>query len=89
MSYARFGWDGSDVYVFAHVEGYLCCCACCLQDDWKHRSTDAMLKHLHGHVAAGHTVPTYTITELEQDRAENDAWLAEAAAENQKEVTDA
>lgn len=32
MSYARFGWGGSDVYVFMHVDGYLTCCGCCLQD---------------------------------------------------------
>lgn len=28
MSYARFGWNNSDVYVFAHVGGGFECCAC-------------------------------------------------------------
>lgn len=28
MSYARFGWDGSDVYVFLNVAGYFSCCGC-------------------------------------------------------------
>lgn len=30
MSYARFGWDGSDVYVFTSSQG-IECCACVLQ----------------------------------------------------------
>lgn len=35
MSYARFGWDGSDVYVFGSIapergEDAFCCCACSL-----------------------------------------------------------
>lgn len=35
MSYTRFGWDGSDVYVFMNVGGYLDCCACPLQErEW-------------------------------------------------------
>lgn len=41
MSYARFGWGGSDVYVFGDVDGHLTCCACFLQiaedgpSDWR------------------------------------------------------
>jgi hypothetical protein len=35
MSYARFGWDGSDVYVFMCVSGKLECCGCILQErEW-------------------------------------------------------
>lgn len=30
MSYARFGWDGSDVYVYADVGGAIVCAACAL-----------------------------------------------------------
>lgn len=30
MSYCRFGWDGSDVYVYADYRGQFCCCACSL-----------------------------------------------------------
>ena len=34
MSYARFGWDGSDVYVFLSDSGYECC-GCALQErEW-------------------------------------------------------
>lgn len=32
MSYARFGWGGSDVYVFFNTGGYYECCFCALQD---------------------------------------------------------
>ena len=31
MSYCRFGWGGSDVYVFEHYRGYLTCCGCIMQ----------------------------------------------------------
>lgn len=35
MSYARFGWEGSDVYVYLDVDGYLTCCGCVLQErEW-------------------------------------------------------
>ena len=35
MSYARFGWDGSDVYVFFTPAGFLECCGCLLQErEW-------------------------------------------------------
>jgi hypothetical protein len=77
VSYARFGWDGSDVYVYCDVNGYLCCCGCDLSDDWRHYSTDAMIAHLRKHVEAGHTVPDDVIPELEADRARNDALIAD------------
>ena len=35
MSYARFGWDGSDVYVFTSSRG-IECCMCVLQErEWR------------------------------------------------------
>ena len=35
MSYARFGWGGSDVYLFLNVQGFLECCGCILQEtEW-------------------------------------------------------
>lgn len=35
MSYSRFGWDGSDVYVFFAVDGFLECGGCLLQNrEW-------------------------------------------------------
>ena len=75
MSYARFGWEGSNVYVYADVGGYLNCCACILGDDGRFYSTGEMLNHLVKHRMAGHTVPDSCIEELEADREENDAWL--------------
>ena len=35
MSYARFGWDGSDVYVFGNTHNFYECCGCILQErEW-------------------------------------------------------
>lgn len=77
MSYSRFGWDGSDVYVYLDVGGYFCCCGCAFGNDhWRHADTDAILAHLHKHLEAEHHVPAETLAEIEADRAENDAWLA-------------
>ena len=28
VSFARFGWEGSDVYVFEHAGGFIQCCGC-------------------------------------------------------------
>jgi hypothetical protein len=78
VSYCRF--SEADVYVYCHVGGYLCCCACSLSDDWEHDSTDAMVAHLREHIAAGHFVPDDVIPALEADREENDAFIRGAAA---------
>ena len=80
MSYARFGWEGSDVYVYLDVGGYLACCGCCLSDYWRHDDTASMIAHLREHQAAGHHVPEETIAELEADRVANDAWIREGRA---------
>ncbi|MGZ9829885.1 hypothetical protein ACXYTP_23510 [Tsukamurella ocularis] len=56
MSYARFSAE-SDVYVFAHYQGFVQCCGCILGDEWDFHTLDALLAHLQEHVAAGHTVP--------------------------------
>lgn len=46
MSYARFGWDGSDVYVYMDVNGYLNCCMCLLQDvEWVEDETIPIFEH--------------------------------------------
>lgn len=86
MSYARFGWDDSDVYVYLDVNGSLCCCACALNwqgDDGVFPAsryldtTASMVAHLREHEAAGHEVPGDTFSDLEADAVENDAWMAE------------
>jgi hypothetical protein len=79
MSYARFGWDGSDVYVFMsvgnaeHPGGWLECCSCSLTTPRWFRafSTAAMVRHLRAHADAGQHVPGDVIPELLADDAEN------------------
>lgn len=80
MSYARFGWNGSDVYVFVDVGGFLACCACSLGQP-SHGSTADMLAHLDAHKAAGHTVPADCIEGLKAEAEDNDRWIAEKAAQ--------
>lgn len=81
MSYARFGYDGSDVYVYLDCGGFLRCCACALDGDENFESTDAMLAHLKLHEAAGHCVPAYVAVSLEDERAENDAFIRNGGRE--------
>lgn len=83
MSYARFGWDDSDVYVFLCCFGYLECCACRIVGGWKSfeaLTTEKMLAHLEAHRALGHCVPEETFEELRTDAEENDAWIAQKVA---------
>lgn len=81
MSYARIGWEGSDVYVFLSGRGYFDCCGCSLSSGWSsYPNTDAILAHLREHRDAGHCVVEDTLREIENDRAANDAWLATEAA---------
>jgi hypothetical protein len=56
MSFARFG-PQCDVYVFAHVGGFVQCCGCQLGDKWDFHSPEAIVEHLKEHVEAGHLVP--------------------------------
>jgi len=76
MSYARFGCDGSDVYVFTSTAG-LECCGCALEDATAvpvFESNVAMIAHLERHVAAGHVVPDNCLERLRdpKDAAENE-----------------
>lgn len=76
MSYARFGWDGSDVYVFMHVFGHLECCACVLSENpdyfsFKANSTQEMIDHLKEHQDAKHVVPRDVYDWLWEDDEEN------------------
>jgi hypothetical protein len=82
MSYARFGEQGSDVYVYLCTAGYLECCACALRDGrFVAHTTREMLAHLDEHEAAGHRLAARTRRELAADAAENDAWIARRRAE--------
>lgn len=60
MSFSRFGWDDSDVYVFEHVGGFIQCCGCQFAEK-DYESYDAktprdMLSHLERHAKDGDNV---------------------------------
>jgi len=81
MSYARFGWDDSDVYVFLHVGGFIECCACILaHEDWEPfqaGDTQTMIDHLKKHQMSGHTVPQDVYERLWEDHEENMQFIME------------
>ena len=95
MSYARFGWDGSDVYVFVSVGGWIECCACWLieeEDEYLREngqpfgffhaySTQEMVDHLNKHKEAGHCVPEYVFDRLWEEHEENMEYIAKERAE--------
>lgn len=78
MSYCRFGWDDSDVYVYSDVAGGWTCCACQLNTPAPGRifppsanlnTPGEMAAHLRKHRDAGHTVPDYAIADLDAEEA--------------------
>lgn len=81
MSYARFGSQGSDVYVYAGSRGFVCCW-CWLNKPPKTNpesvfgadtlcdTEQEMIDHLRKHREAGHTVPNRAIERLESEREE-------------------
>lgn len=70
LSYARFGWDGSDVYVYMGKDA-LACCGCFIGEQWNFYSTQTMVDHLEKHIAAGYNVPPTLIPELWLDDKSN------------------
>ena len=81
MSYIRFGWEGSQVYIFEHVNGYIECCGCFLGEREhgmgfgrsQNFSTGAeAAKHIIDHLQAGHVVPdAWALMEELYNRADN------------------
>lgn len=75
MSYARFGWDDSEVYVFMHVGGFLECSACLLAHEegepFDANDTQTMINHLKKHESAGYNVPRHIYALLWEDDKEN------------------
>ncbi len=71
MSYARFGCDGSDVYVYvggSEERNLWVCCGCYLSP--KSRDFDTpqeMMEHLLDHRAKGHVVPDCTLRCVQED----------------------
>lgn len=66
MSYVRFAWDGSDVYVYESASGIVCC-GCKLHQTFLAQDPLQMIAHLAEHRAAGHFVPAYAIVNLWED----------------------
>lgn len=68
MSYCRFAWDGSDVYVFFNGDNEFECCACrlkgCLAGSFICKTEKQMIKHLLEHRKKGHCVPQESINRL-------------------------
>ena len=67
------GWDGSDVYVYYHVDGYYVCCFCNFAGEELTKdfgTAERMLIHLRRHVAAGDKVPWYAIDALKIETGE-------------------
>lgn len=65
MAYARF-FD-SDIYIYAHVGGYIECCACWLNENLdeyslfglsdKITNDDQLIEHIRQHRQLGHNIP--------------------------------
>ena len=71
MSYCRFGYDGSEVYVYSGADGIVCC-GCRLDpiEQTTFELHSEMIAHLLEHRKAGHVVPQYAIdTLLEESMA--------------------
>ena len=59
MSYCRRGWDGNQLYMYEHVDGFIECSGCQFDDPWivQLNSVDEAIEHVAKHRAAGHHVP--------------------------------
>ena len=78
MSYCRFAWDNSDVYIYEGSDG-LICAGCRLADHFvapvgddddaedRKAGVKIMLTHLRMHQAKGHVVPMYAPAELAEE----------------------
>jgi len=66
MSFARMGWDGSDVYVYQMEDEYVCHWCSMRKDDGNFtcQSSLTMVSHLRAHMHRGETVPGHTIEQL-------------------------
>lgn len=63
MSYCRFAWDNSDVYVYEGSYGFECC-GCKMLPSFTCDTELEMIEHLIKHLEIGHTVPQYAFTGL-------------------------
>ena len=74
MAYSRF-FD-SDIYIYPHVDGYIECCACWLNEKLetglfglseKIRDDQTLEEHIDEHILAGHDVPEGLLEEILSD----------------------
>jgi hemerythrin-like domain-containing protein len=99
MSYARFGWEGSDVYIFEHVGGFIECCGCSMasvdEDDpnaffgsARLNTAREALDHLEEHVKVGDNVPMKTFQRILADHPNLDAQIKKyvASAESEEQT---
>lgn len=64
MSYCRFSWEGSEVYVI-ESRGGIECCGCKLEESgFICDSPELMIHHLAHHKRAGHFVPPDAVASL-------------------------
>lgn len=90
MSYARWGSEGSDVYVYQHVGGGIECCGCLLMpmdglSQWgaftrlsfRAQTAGEMYAHLGQHRDAGHKVPSSCFEDILIDHPDPDAPIKE------------
>jgi hypothetical protein len=92
VSYCRFGWDGSDVYIYTSVGGWIECCVCSLQptrqaellgekiemhESFKAYDTQEMIYHIKEHREKGDHIPDYVEEELIADDKENMKYIQE------------
>ena len=64
MSYCRFGWEGSEVYVYEAEDGLTCCGCHLIEDGFVCEEPEEMIAHLVAHRRAGHFVPEHAVTGL-------------------------
>ena len=91
MAYSRFGWDGSDVYVYLDVGGFLYCCGCPKNTDgigYRAYKTQNMVNHLLEHRKDGDEIPARVIERLWEDHEENMQFIRETAFEEMRKLVE-
>lgn len=75
MSYARFGAEESDVYVYPHYQGFIECCGCHLIEPETHQkfgffkanTAREILEHLDEHREVGDLVPERAYVRIKEE----------------------
>jgi hypothetical protein len=75
MAYSRF--IDSDIYIYSHIDGYIECCACWLDENKDEYSLFLanvqiyndmdLARHLKAHASLGHEMPHNLLQEILQD----------------------